>query len=399
MGIHRVIALLACVWMTSALAEPRVPDRDDEVLERVLPTGNPVARELETLKQQLQGAPRDAALAARYARRAIEQGRASGDPRYYGYAEAALNLWRDDPMPPLDLQVLRATLLQQRHEFAAAVAELDRVLARDPGQAQARLTRAVVLQVQGRPRDAEADCVALSGRASPAIVSICLASAISLSGRTQEALQILSRTLADVADTGILLWGQTLRAEIYMRRDEREAAERAFQDALRTMRSNGITDFYLLAAYGDYLLDSGRAADLLSLFSSYPLTDALLLRQALAAQTLAKTGGRDMAERARIYREQLRERIADSRARGDDSHAREQAWFELHLNAAPTAALSLAADNWRNQREPLDARLLLEAALAAGHSAAARPVLDWMADTGIEDVHLRELRARVIAAP
>ena len=49
------------------------------------------------------------------------------------------------------------------------------------------------------------------------------------------------------------------------------------------------------------------------------------------------------------------------------------------------AALALARDNWDVQREPADARLLLEAARAAGDPAAAGPVLDFLAATGLED--------------
>ena len=41
------------------------------------------------------------------------------------------------------------------------------------------------------------------------------------------------------------------------------------------------------------------------------------------------------------------------------------------------------------------ARILRQAALAAGQPAAAAPVLDWMARTGIEDVSLHDLRAQL----
>ena len=49
----------------------------------------------------------------------------------------------------------------------------------------------------------------------------------------------------------------------------------------------------------------------------------------------------------------------------------------------PARALQLARENWATQREPADARILLEAALAAGDPAAARPVLDWLERTGL----------------
>jgi hypothetical protein len=43
------------------------------------------------------------------------------------------------------------------------------------------------------------------------------------------------------------------------------------------------------------------------------------------------------------------------------------------------------------QREPADARILLEAALAAKQPAAAEPVLQWMASSRIESAALQSL--------
>jgi len=46
-------------------------------------------------------------------------------------------------------------------------------------------------------------------------------------------------------------------------------------------------------------------------------------------------------------------------------------------------------------REAADARILLEAALAAGDAGAANPVLRWLETTGFESTVLRALAARV----
>lgn len=71
--------------------------------------------------------------------------------------------------------------------------------------------------------------------------------------------------------------------------------------------------------------------------------------------------------------------------------------YQLRLAHDPARALSLAQTNWQIQREPIDARLLLAAAAAARQPEAARPVLDWMNRTGIEDVRL-EAAVRALAA-
>jgi 6-phosphofructokinase len=47
------------------------------------------------------------------------------------------------------------------------------------------------------------------------------------------------------------------------------------------------------------------------------------------------------------------------------------------------------------QREPADARTLLEAALAAHQPQAAAPVLDWLQRSGIESAVLRDLATQL----
>jgi hypothetical protein len=78
-------------------------------------------------------------------------------------------------------------------------------------------------------------------------------------------------------------------------------------------------------------------------------------------------------------------------------HQREEARFRLELRDEPAAALVLALANWRTQREPLDARILLEAAVAAGRPETAAPVLAWLEETGLSDPQLEPLRQRLRA--
>ena len=72
-------------------------------------------------------------------------------------------------------------------------------------------------------------------------------------------------------------------------------------------------------------------------------------------------------------------------------HLREEARFSLQMLRQPQEALRLAEANWAVQHEPWDARLFLEAALAAGQPEAARPVVEWLATSRMEDRRLRQL--------
>ncbi len=77
--------------------------------------------------------------------------------------------------------------------------------------------------------------------------------------------------------------------------------------------------------------------------------------------------------------------------RGDTVHQQEEARFAMQVKQDPKKALKLAQENWKVQLEPRDARIFLEAALAGKDAAAARPVLQWLEDSRIEDRYLISL--------
>jgi hypothetical protein len=91
----------------------------------------------------------------------------------------------------------------------------------------------------------------------------------------------------------------------------------------------------------------------------------------------------------------MRQRIAAAAERGDRIHLREEARFALAVELDAPRALRLARDNWGVQKELADARLLAEAALAAGDRDAAAPVIAWARATGVRDVALDRALARL----
>lgn len=380
------LALLLCGALAGPLhAAPRVPVHDGEALERLPhPATDPVARELRALRAQLSRAPNDLPLAVQLARRYIEHGRRTGDPRYYGYAEAALQPWWHVPEPPAQIRVLRATLAQGRHDFDSALHDLTLALKMDARNAQAWLTRAAILQARADYPQARHSCLALLRLTTPLITTSCLAGIAGLTGESARAYQRLSEavTASPRAQTGEQVWALTLLAEIAAR-TRQPAAEQHFQAALRL----DPRDNYLLAAYADFLLEQERPAEVRALLKDQARADNLLLRLALAAQAL---GASELA----MHTQTLQARFAASRLRGDNRHLREEARFTLQLLKQPARALQLARQNWTLQREPADARILLEAALAAQDRRAAQPVLDWLTANRVEDAHLQRLRAQ-----
>lgn len=368
---------VSCITMGLALARPYLPTSDAQVLERLpFRPNDPVARQMAQMRGELQRNPRNLDVAVKLANRYYGMVAEEGDPRYLGYAQAALGPWWDLAEPPIPVQVLRASLGQFRHDFPAALTDLNTVLRRDPGQAQARALRATIQIVQAHYAQARADCTALHGVTSDLIATGCEAMVDGLTGHAAAAHDRLAAALngSQGATPDEKLWVLLRLAEMAQRLGRMDAAENYFRQALRL----NITDTFLLAAYADFLLLQNRPAEVEAMLKDKLRSDTLLLRVVLA-ETMLKLPA------ARESEATLAARYAAAQLRGDTVHQQEEAQFELKVRHDPTAALVLARENWKVQLEPRDARVYLEAALALKNPTAAEPVLRWMDESHIED--------------
>lgn len=312
--------------------------------------------------------------AAALAQALIEQARREGDVRLLGQAEGLLQPWRHDDDANTEILLLRATLQQARHEFTAALRDLDLLLARAPAHAQALLTRATVLRVQGRLGEAARDCAHLLERAPGFAAQLCVASVQALRGdkAAAAALEALAPEVRRQAPP-LRAWYAAERAELAARAGDAPRALALLVGALAT----GLDDPLLRAAAADLLLAQGRAAEALRLAGEQPASDVLRLRAALAARAL----GRPRAD----LEITLADAYAAAARRGTGAHLREEARFALEIRGDAPRALALAQRNWQDQREPEDARLLLAAAAAAGQPAAAEQVRRYLREHGLQD--------------
>jgi Tfp pilus assembly protein PilF len=383
-----LVLLLLLVPVLDVAAAPFVPKSDHEVLE-TLPAraAEPRMRELRELRRELALDPRDVDAAVRLARRYSVEAAAEGDPRYIGYAQAALAPWWSDPDPPVPARVLRAIVLQWSHQFDAALADLRAAVQQQPGNGEAWSWLAAISMVRADYAEARRACERLAPLASPLIGVACRANVDAATGKAAAAASELQTAVlqAPKAAPEELLWSLTRLAEIEERRGDYKAAEDAYRRALAL----GINDGYLWAAYSDFLLDRGRPAEVLAMLKDKTRSDVLLLRFALAAKLTGST-----TELAR-WQGDLAARFEAARLRGDKLHQKEEARFALGVQGDAQKALALARENYALQREPADARIVLEAALAARQPAAAEPVLKWMADSGIESVALKALAQKL----
>jgi tetratricopeptide (TPR) repeat protein len=366
---------------------PRLPRDDAEVVEHLaLRASDPRERERERLRAVLSAQPDDLRAALALARLDIELSRARSDPRYLGYAQAALGPWWDAPSPPTSVLVLRATIRQSSHDFEGALADLDRVVAVDPSDAQAWITRSVVLAVRGRYAEAKASCQPLVRLAPQLVDAVCETSIDGVSGSAKTAYDRLEAAIRESPRLSPAEneWATSTLGEIALRLGRDHEAEGAFSSALALDPD----DSYVLAAYSDLLLDLGRPAEAMKLTAGRTDNDGLLLRLALAES-------KARAPEATAHADMLGARFDASRLRGDTVHRREEARFELSLRGDARAALALARANWDVQREPWDVRILLESALAAGEPGAAGPALAFLDEHHLEDPRILALAAKL----
>lgn len=350
-----------------------IPTDDAQVLERLPLRAAAQNRDLNRLKAAASVAPRDVNAATALANAYYQIARAEGDPRFLGYAQAALKPWWNEPEAPTPVLVARATILQSDHQFERASADLDRALAREPRNGRALLVRATVLTVQGKYAQARAECPKLFGAVPELYVVVCVATVDSLTGKAGPAMASLQRAVNNAGVTPeARAWAASTLGEIAARQGD-STAEAQFRAALAA----DPRDLYTIGAYSDWLLDNKRPADVIPLVRNDARVDGLLLRLALAQAAVGQP-------EARATIEILRSRYAASRARGDTVHRREEARFALWLANDPATALRLATDNWAVQREPADLRVLAEAAAATGDAAATSTVRQWFGDTGLE---------------
>jgi tetratricopeptide (TPR) repeat protein len=384
-----LVALFCLFTSLATQAAPFTPANDSDIVERLpLSATDPSARRLQSLRKQLEAKPDDVALRLEIARRYFDLSMAQGDPRYVGYASAALSpLDKSPPVANAGYWQIKGMLQQYSHNFDGALASLDKASLADPKSPDAMAWRAAIQMVQANYAKAQAECDALKPLTTPLFATGCAQYVRASTGELQSAFDTLNAAVKaePSAAPELLLWELTRLAEMAIRLKRFDDAEAYFQRALKL----GVTDQFLLGAYADFLLLQKKPEAVIKLLADWERSDILLLRLALAAQLPSDA----THKRAKEWAPALRERFIEAAKRGDRLHEQEAARFELDIENNPKKALALAVNNYKLQKEARDAEVLLRTALAAKDVAAAEPALAWLKQSKYEDAHLAELAA------
>ncbi|HSV36271.1 MAG TPA: hypothetical protein VLI46_11985, partial [Ramlibacter sp.] len=263
----------------AAFAAPFTPASDTEVVER-LPSGagDPSVRRVDSLRKQLAARPGDAALRVEIARRYFDLAMAQGDPRYVGYASAAIAPLAQAGANNAAYWLVRGLLQQYGHDFDGALQSLARSAELDPQSPEPIAWQAAIHMVRAQYAQALSHCTRLVPLAHPLHAQGCTAYVQAATGNLLPAYQALGKQFTDTeaAPPELALWVRTRLAEMAVRLQRFDEAEAHFKEALKL----GVTDQFLLGAYADFLLLQKRPAQVLTLLAGWERSDILLLRLA-----------------------------------------------------------------------------------------------------------------------
>ena len=302
----------------------------------------------------------------------------TGSSLYLDLAGRALQPWRDDPTPPLDIWLLRARIAQAEHRFEAAAAELTGLLLRHPGHSEAQLLAADARRRAGQLEEARRHCTALGLAGWQLEAALCGADIMMTAGAPQRALALVESVRPQIGS---------------LPRHRRVWATAVAAD---TLAANGNTDVALdlWASVPDWsslpLSYKLSLADLLLAQEKHQPVSRLLEDERAAPGVLVRRwrAAVDSPSQRRALAARLREQellLRESPRR--ERHLMALALMALWVENDPDRALDLALENWHYQRSHEDARLVFTAASRAGEPAAAAAIRTWQG----------ERRARLVA--
>lgn len=322
----------------------------------------------------------DAASAAHHATELLRIARTTGDARFLGRAGAVIRPWQNRAPVPVAIDLIAAELAQQRHEFDAARLSLDRIIAAQPRQLEARLMRANIGLLTGAFDSARRDCLAVlqAGAAYPG--TVCLAPTMTGPGSLDRARRLLAALdVRGENSIAIARWRLMTEADLALRTGDFRGGTASLERAHALDRTHEEARTRLAEA----LLAHGQARLALALAEA---PNPSLARLVVGLRAALATGH----PRAADLRRQVDASLEQSRRRGAMRHEREEALLALHADHDAPRALQLARRNFARQKDTADLRLLVEAARAAGDREALRTARDWIETSGFED--------RVVAA-
>ena len=386
---HTQSNLNSVVMMPTAVSNSNLSMEDEDKNKKTFNLSRKKISKIMLLEKRHQHNPDNPEIAASLATAYVQMARKKSDAHYYRLANEVIKPWARQPtIPgliskavPIEIRLIRATLSQHDHHYADASDDLFALIKQQPRNAQAWLTLSTIQLVQGDYKKAQVSCSALSRVSSRWMATLCYSQLYSLTGAAKRAYKMQQGLLSQLMpqQKELRLWVTGLMAETALRLGDNVLAEKHFKDAIK-IKAN---DTYVLRTYSDFLLAQQRYKEVKLLLTSLTDNDQLLLRFAIASKYS------DEASKIEPLIKQLEQRFANALAKNNHIHGRDEALFLLEFKADKVEsreyALKLAEINWKTQKEPDDALILLRASHANKNRETAKLVIEWIKKSKLQD--------------
>jgi len=390
-------ALTLCVLLAQAppaAAQERFLPSDSAVLLHSSALAGGRHASLRTLDRAWRAQPQDLDVALAYARAVFNLGLREGDLRWFGSARAALAPWWQATDLPAEGHFLRGLVKQGFHDFDAGLKDLERAIALEPRRTEFWSWRFALRLLQADMAGARRDAEEMAGLFGSAEADVYRAILAYRTGQPLAAIKMLRQAIRSASnqDASSQDWLSFHLGEAHRVAGHPDQAVAVWEERLKAGGQSHLIRLSLaelLNQQGRHLLAKSVAMNQSDMGS---LTDALLM-QALLASRVLKDG-----DEARLAR-QMDARLKSQALRQESLIERPKLIYQIAYGQDIATGLALSIENWRLQKEPPDAILFVQAALALGQARAAEPVVEWAEKTGYTDPQLATLMQQLKAHP
>ena len=392
------ILLIAGVVLVSgsAFAQQRfLPEASTVVLPSSVHTLMGKSGSLRTLDKAWRANPEDLQIALAYARQVFNLGSSEGDLRWYGSAKAALKPWWQANDLPADGFFLRGLVKQGFHEFDGGLRDINQAIALDPNHAEYWSWRFSLHLMQANMDAAKQDAHEMQKLFGSEEANIYQAVLLYRTGQPLPALKLLDESIRSSGhqDAASQIWIGFHLGEAYRVANQPDKSLTLWRRLLKAYPQSHL----LRLSLADLLnqkkkYEEAKAVATANSLTSSNLTDALLMQALIASRGLNATDEASLASQmaARLQTQSLRQELLIERPR---------LIYQIAYGNDLASGLALSIDNWRLQKEPSDAVLFLQAALALNQANAAEPVVRWATSTKYSDPQLSPLIDAILKHP
>ena len=390
------------VGVSPADAQERfVPSPNAVVLSASVHAASGRPQSLRGLDKAWRSQPQHLPSALAYARAVFTLGLTEGDLRWYGTAKAALTPWWTAADLPAEAYFLRGLVKQGFHGFQDGLQDIQRAIALEPARPEFWSWRFALHLLLADMSAAHQDVAEMERLFGPEEAQVYRAVLLYRTGQPSPAVNLLTQAMASpqAQDASSQDW-----LGFHLGEAHRVAGQPARALAVWGQRLQASPQSHLIRlSLADLLNQQGqyRQAKTVAMADTPSgdapnktanLTDALLMQAVLASRGLKDPDEGRLAS-------QLQARLQTQALRQEALIERPKLIYQIAYGRDLKAGLALSVDNWQLQKEPPDALLFVQAALALGQARAAEPVVNWADKTGYTEPQLSAMLAQLKSHP